>query len=223
MLGSLIEEGGLEGWPLTENKTGDEQLVRDTTLVQEVPDTLGTTMPQVRWADEFEFSDVSMDKLAHWYPAFFLNKCAAACVKRLTIASTSSVEVQILMLVIMSGIQLVTYILSWYTQQLTGRMVSKCCCRKEPPTMEDRRKRLTDYSKLQAIDFECQQYAELWAIGAVLVANCLYAMIVNFPSFEYDTEITLLELLTKGDRDWREKRTSHAKTMYSDPFEVQVS
>ena len=139
--------------------------------------------PSLKWADELDFSEIGMDRIARWYPAFFLNSMLGALLMRLTISHQSDVGVQMAMYMTNAALQLLLNILVWtQTQFIADAMNWVTTCGQGPPLdIEAKRRLLTDDSKIRAILFECKQFSEGWAICAVFAANCIYAFSMNCP------------------------------------------
>ena len=137
--GDLVRIGkkaGLRGW--AERPEGTDGKPR--LLVLDLVSSKG--LPSTKWATELEFSEVGMDKVARWYPAFFLNRMLAALLQRLTISVQKDVRTQMLLLTAVATIQLTINILTWTIAQLGDRVV-RCLLRKEEATLEERRATLT--------------------------------------------------------------------------------
>ena len=124
-----------------------------------------------------------MDRIARWYPAFFLNTMLGALLTRLSISHQKNVRIQMLVYMTLGAVQLLKNILAWTIQQSAADVVNwvKTCGKGPRLDVEQKRRLLTDDSKIRAITFECQQFAESWAIMAVFAANLIYVFIMNCP------------------------------------------
>ena len=124
-----------------------------------------------------------MDRIARWYPAFFLNSMLGAFLTRLTISSEKNVRVQMLMYTVLGAVQLLKTILAWTIQQFTADAINwvTSCGTGGRLDVEQKRRLLTDDSKIRAIAFECIQFSETWAIASVLAANLIYVVTMNCP------------------------------------------
>lgn len=124
-----------------------------------------------------------MDRIARWYPAFFLNSMLGALLTRLSISHQKNVRVQMLVYMTIGAVQLLKNILAWTIQQSTADVIKwvTTCGKGSRPSVEQKRRLLTDDSKIRAITFECQQFSESWAIMAVFAANLIYVFIMNCP------------------------------------------
>lgn len=123
-----------------------------------------------------------MDRIARWYPAFFLNNMLGALLTRLTISHQKNVRVQMLVYMTLGSVQLLMNILAWTIQQTAADATNWVrTCGKTRLDVEQKRRLLTDDSKIRAVTFECKQFAESWAILSVLAANLIYVFTMNCP------------------------------------------
>ena len=176
-----------------------------------------------------------MDRIARWYPAFFLNCMLGALLTRLTISHQSDVRIQMFMHLLLASVQLVLNILAWTIQQFTADATNwiMSCGRGQPLDVETKRRLLTDDSKIRAILFECKQFSESWAIVAVFAANLVYAFTLNCPLLggykrnDYVGHTNLLNLINATtvfqENVDDENRTTYTPVtirdeIYQDPF-----